>query len=1326
MRRLVPHFVLDQFAAGVHSGRLTAATLFVDIQGFTPLTEALFRHRHNGAESLSKTLGAIFGPLVGQVYAAGGFVPLYAGDAFTAIFPVENGDEAEAVGRAWETAVFIQSFCQPGGRPRSFATPYGAFAIGVKVGLACGEVAWGIPGRADKYTFYFRGPAIAECAQAQQQGRPGQIIAHQSIVAQLARITAAVPLANPIYHLATPASQSDPAPARLSALPAAPSRSALYPFISNSILDLPLEAEFRDICPVFISFELPADPDPSGLHRWLADVIELAQRYGGTFSQLLFDELGGLVLLYFGAPHSHENNVIRAAECLLALQKETTRRLEPPGGLGTIRWRAGLTYGLVWAGFMGATERIAYGATGDVVNTAHRIVYRAGWQEIWLDEVAAGHLETTHQLQPLGTFPLKGKQDSHPLYRLLAAKPVLNILYRGDMIGRQRELETLRAAIEPINSGRFGGILYVHGDAGMGKSRLLYELERQLGDDVIWLRCPADEILRQPLNPFRTCLQHSFHQSAEQDYRRNLANFESTLEMVLAGLKMMEDGRAEGLHEELKRTRSLLAALAGLHLPGSLYDQLEAQLRFENTLIALGVFIRALALLRPVVLHLEDGHWFDADSQQFVAMLSRQVVDYPLVILCASRFGEDGRPIQLPVAADTPQNNLVLTSLDDSAIRAIAEQLLQRPVNDSVVRLLAEKSNGRPFFAEQLTLDLQERGALERQNGHYTLAEGAQSNIPATLNALLINRLDRLDPPVKQVVQTAAILGEHFMLPVLKTLLRENSQLPQQLQDAAQKQIWVVQDELRYLFRHILLRDAAYGMQLKARRRKLHYAAAKALQALYATDLAPRYGEVAYHYEAAYQQGSAAARLPACMYLQKAGEQAAGNYENEAAVAYFGRALKLAPKTAADLRYQLLLAREDLYHLQAKRQEQAQELASLVAMVGRGATNSLSRQAEVRLRQARYAGTVSNYGETIAAAQEAIALAKQMNHISLEVMGHLEWATALRGRGEFVPAQQHLEQGLALARQANDQPLEAKCLGNLAILLRHRELSVESIYYGEQALGRYRELGDRRGEAAMFNSLGVAYRHLGDHGATLHFYQASLEICREIGYREGEGMALNNLGDMARTYGDYEEAMAYFQRDLQICQETNYLLGQLITYLNLNVIARQVEGYADALAHGRHAGEMAKQINSPFWEGVALTTIGHALAGLERWSEAAEAHQQALALLEGQQLAIDSQAGLAYIYLAEGRLGEAVAQIEPVIVHLDKGGNLDGTEDPFRILLTCYQVLAAAGDPRAKGVLAVAYGRLQAEASTIHSPEERRKFLERVPVHRELMAAVEN
>jgi predicted ATPase len=508
----------------------------------------------------------------------------------------------------------------------------------------------------------------------------------------------------------------------------------------------------------------------------------------------------------------------------------------------------------------------------------------ADWGEIWLDN-EVGQRATSHfQLAYLGERVFKGFADPQPVYTLSDKRDdTPQTFYESAFLGREQELAQLEAATQSLWDGRYAGVVTIVGEAGMGKSRLVYEFLQSppISGRCRILRCQTDEILRDSLNPFRYALRHYLGQSSTQDEVANRQRFNHALDALIATTAEAD------LRADLERTRPFLAGLVGLRWQDSLIEQMAPELRAENTLIAIKTLFKAESLHQPVVIWLEDAHWLDGDSRAFLARLTRNVEAYPLLLLVTSR--EEATADWFDAAA--PQQIIHLRPLDKDNAIALAELLLPEQALKTTSQLLAERADGNPYFVEQMALYLQEQRLVESQERETAAPTQrpetltASTPLPADIRTILTARLDRLAPEVKEVVQRAAVLGREFDPQVLGHMLTDRPAVGGRLEIAAQEAIWYPVGDGNYLFKHALMRDAAYEMQLHGRLRMLHHEAAQAYEAV--LHAIPNYGQIAYHYD------KAEVVVKALDYYEKAADQAKENYQNEAALAHYGRALQL-------------------------------------------------------------------------------------------------------------------------------------------------------------------------------------------------------------------------------------------------------------------------------------------------------------------------------------------------------------------------------------------------------------------------------------------------
>jgi class 3 adenylate cyclase/tetratricopeptide (TPR) repeat protein len=1298
VHQVVPHFILEHYAAGQTRGSFAAVGLFADIFGFSTMTDALMEHGQHGAEVLAGVMRAAFEPLIYAVYEQGGFIATQAGDAFTALFPSDGSDLAAQ--RALTAAWNIQHCSASQTR---YATPYGEFAVSVKVGLAVGDVSWGVVSSEDgrRAAYYFQGTAVDDCAKAEHQAKAGEVILDAALYERVQNFVKAEAVDEFFRLAAIPATLSKPLAV---GLPPA-DIDLTNRFLPRELLTQPFAGEFRPVTHLFVN--LPTVRTETQLGIFMQTLFDLQDRYGGVLSRLDFGDKGSNLLIFWGVPAIYENDVQRCLNFILDLQAQTS-----------IPISAGVTYQLAHAGFVGSDLSEEYTCYGRGVNLAARFMGAAPRGEIWLDEGAAKRAEHYYELDFVGEQRFKGFSERQKVYVLVEPKEQSQTLFVGKMVGREAELEDLSEFVQPVLNGEYAGALVVWGEPGIGKTRLVHEFRNSTmfkGNEVFWAICQADEILRQSLNPLRYGLKSYFEQSSEQSQARNKRNFNHKLDELIA---FTQD---ESLAAELDHTRSFLGALLDLRWPDSLYEQIDAQGRYENTFIALIALIKAESCRQPMILFIDDAQLMDEDSKSFLLRLARALTAeerraYPVAILASARYEGQGLPLDGALSGQ----EIHLGGLSREDLARQIEALLGSPGTSTLLTLLVQRSEGNPFFAEQILLYMQEEGLLEESDGGWTIREGELegARLPTDVRAVLIARLDRLVREVREVVQTAAVLGREFEVKLLAGVLQGDETLPEKVAQAEQAGIWIALSELRYFFKHALLRDTAYSMQVHARRQQLHRLAAEAMERLYKDELRFHYGELAYHSE------HAGLVEQARHYLRLAGDTARDAYQNSQAVDYYSRAIKLTPESDLEGRYQLHLAREAIYDLQGKRDAQRQDLSVMQLLADE--LEDSDKQIEVRIRRADYLTNLGDYREAVIIAKEAISLSQEAARNRMSISAYRATVSPLYKQGEYEAAIQYGETGMVLARQRDDHPSEGRILNMLGLIALDQQNFSNAKTYLKQSLSLFREIGDLRGQSMPLNNLGNLSGYLGDYTAAQDYYEQSLAIAREIGDRAGEGYALGNLGWVAGCLGDFATARTYAEQMIKIGREVGSRISELFGLLNLSLYTGALGEVRTSLDYAERALEIARETHDRNGEAWALTYRGHAFLALDLAPEAGTAYKGALDIrqeLDQPALAAEPCAGLARVALKLGDLPAAQAQIVSILNHLDSGGSLDGTDEPLRVYLTCYLVLEATKDERATSILETAHDMLLARANNLQERARQLAFLEDIPSHREILIA---
>eukprot|EP00904_Undaria_pinnatifida_P002349 jgi/Undpi1/12114/HiC_scaffold_41.g14087.m1 len=1232
MQRLVPNFILEQSREGEQTGRFQAVTLFVDTSGFTPLTETLMDRGKDGAELLGSTLVALFTPLLDTVYAHNGFIAGFAGDAFKAVFPLDDHDDEQIYLQALAAAQKIQTHLL---EHAGFETAFGKFEFAVKVVLADGEVTWSIwqaesmSSAEQKRAYSFAGAAIMSSLAGEALASAGDLLLSDSVAKRLATIMKSPLLlskmqAEPFFRLEQPHIVEN-MPQTSPSEPVAPDIVDSEGFYSRDLLTMRTQGEFRHVLTCFIN--ISEQPLPGEADDYMPTLLRLLHQFGGYLcrvGQIESAFAGGTYLLFWGAPNSYENDVARALRFILALQSEVTVPL-----------RAGLTYGLSYAGFTGSPRRAEYTCYGTTVNIAARQMVAAAWDEIWLDEATTRRSSGLFDIVSKEGVRFKGVSETQTIYLLRQQGDSKQLRGEGELVGRQNELQLLQQAIAPILKGQFAGAVVIQGEAGMGKSYLVQACQYSdwlSNQPISWFYCQTDEILRQPLNPIRYFLRQYFGISRSNDEAVNKAAFAEKM------ARLQDQTTDEPLRHELERTASMLGALVGLRWEGSLYEQISPELRLENSLDAVKALFKAESQNRPVILQFEDVHWLDDGTIQLLKHLTHNVANFPIVILMTSRETVPDHWFD----AETPLAIISLYGVHGDDIPSLAEQLVGEPVSNELAQFLYQKGEGNPFFIEQILLFLQEQGLLLATDSGLTPIID-QDIIPEDVRAILIARIDQLTMAVRNVVQTASVLGREFDVQVLSTMLQRDQELPTKMAAAEAERIWSPLSALQYIFQHALLRDSAYDMQLGSRLKALHKMAGEAIERIYGPDLAEFSTDLSYHFE------QAAERQKSIVYLNLAADTAQKAYHNEQALAFLEKLL--------------------------------------------GYTTEVGDRVEIHIKQAQIVRHTGRMDEAQQFVEIGLQLARQ-NDLQDAILELL----MLRGRiyddrGQFDEANQHYDQALALAQERQNVPLISRAYLALADIEHERRNLSSALAYYEQAMPHVTANGDRQLLASLYNNMGNVYRTNGDYDRAETLYQQALDIRRElgslkevaytlantgimhalqhqydksfpymheaaviieeIGDKRGLGRMNHNLGKMNVDSGNHEIAIPHFKRALTIYEEMGNQLAYARTTNTLGRAYRLIGELDLAQEHFERAIAMRREKDDR--SGISLSYHNLALIAGDKGdlAKAVEYAELSLELMTQQQFAQQMGGNMAYLSYAYARAGRGVSALEIALRHFE-------------------------------------------------------------------------
>ena len=1081
------------------------------------------------------------------------------------------------------------------------------------------------------------------------------------------------------------------------------------------------------------------DPEETGavMNGILRRSTALVQAHRGRVVQYAGDS----VLAVFGADEVTEDDTERAVRCglaLLAMARTVAAGVLADHGYAGLDVRVGIHTGGVLLGGGGGGPGDEGAVRGLAVNIAARMEQTAPAGTLRISQDSYLQVRGLFEVSDPEALQVKGVDTPVVSYLVAKARPrSFRMAARGiegvvtRMIGRDAEFQALQGAFTRLFTERRWLAVSVVAEAGLGKSRLLDEFQAwtEDGPETVHLfRARATpQTQGQPFGLLRDLLAGWLQLSDDDTLDQAKAKIEHAVMPLFAEEPEFAQGHAH-----------LLGHLIGLswkdspHVRSILDDPKQIRSRAQHA--AAQVFRRVSASDgAPVILQLEDLHWADDESLDFLDYLAEVNHDVPLLMLAFTRPTLFERRSHWHKQGPRDER-IELRPLDKPGSLLLVDELLKQlpEVPAAVQELIAGRAEGNPFYMEELVRMLIDQGAIDASGEFWRLHADRllATKLPPTLTGVLQARLDGLSAAERLTLQEASVIGQVFWDRALLALdAQTETTLPQLVRrQLARPQQGASADGLReYAFAHALLHQVTYATLLKRQRQMLHGQLAGWLAAQSQGNSARAgdfLGLTAQHYEEA-GEGANAAEFHA-----RAAEHAAGRLAHATALEHVQRALGLLDReghgaTQAYPRWRLLRLREQTREIQGDRELQAVDLEAMDRVAQ--TLGDLARQAYVAYRRAYRAYRMAAWEECMQSAQHAVELADaaiaggasraaapdaaaddddlhELRLSSLRLVG-----VAAMNQSHWAAARSLLLQTLDEARARALIKPQAYCLNSLAILASRQDDPVGSLELHRECLALWRQAGDRRAEAIAVYNIGAAWTSLGELTAGRQGLEEGLRLGRQNGDRALECATWCALSTLAHWQGDDQRALALARTALDAA---------------IAVQARELEASA--------------------W-----ICLGDAETALGQWAPAERSYAQAQRVEQemGEAMRFGTSANLARLALAQGDVGSALRAVDALLMHAkadtqDRASvpadaaaqaaqaaqadaataTFEGVELTRLIELTLYRVYAAAGDPRAAAWLQRAHTALLAEADAIADDVLRQMFLTHIPAHREIGA----
>lgn len=994
-------------------------------------------------------------------------------------------------------------------------------------------------------------------------------------------------------------------------------------------------------------------------------LIEPIYRYEGTLARLM----GDAVLAFFGAPITHEDDPERACRAALEIvrgARHYAARMERERGIEGFDVRVGMNTGLVVVGQVGSDLRVEYTAMGDTVNLAARMEAAAEPGTILMAEDTHKRIAPQFETESLGTIAVRGRAEPVAMYRLLRARPAPARLWGvagldSPVVGRQAEFDALEAAIQRLEAG-VGGVVTIVGEAGIGKSRMVAELRKQLPGAFHWVegRCLSYgtsvayglwlDVLRSWLNvtpedaPNR--VRDALRERVQALWPESVDQISAYLERLMS-LPLTPRGEA------------LLEGLKG--------GELKA-----NTFTTLETLIERSSRECPLVLVCEDLHWADPASMELLERLLALSDRAPLLLICVFRVDPVHASWRVRETAARiyrhRHTDLWLDPLSPEDCQALVANLLglEDSPHDAAPSSLEpltgrilDQAEGNPFYMEEIIRSLIDHSVIvdDESTGRWRATREVDDiPIPDSVQGVLMARIDRLPEFARRVLQMAAVVGRIFLYRVLAAIAEEDWELDESLITLQREEM--IRERTRfpepeYIFKHELTREAAYGGLLRKERQTLHRKVAVALEQLFADRIEEQVELLARHWTCA---GEAETAID---YLFQAGDRARRLGASHQAVDHYRLALQTAAQSG------LADADAGLPHVHERLGDVYLEHLSLQpeAMHHYSAFLRLSPEGEAAARAGRKMATVYLLRGDLPRAQEyyeaALARLAQLPPLAETCRVHNGLSHLFLARNQLAMAENHADASLRIVHQIGDTRGLAdvhRVRSKIAISRGDLETACT---HDQRSLALYRELGNLPRIIQCCNNVGDSYRLLGRMEQALERLDEGLDLARQIGDTGGEALILRAKGELFIDQGRWETAAATLEQALSAAQASGVASEIIESHRLLGCVSERVGRLDGARHHLECAEALMREAHQFRFEPAIHLGLAHLRAAEADYAEAERRVQ--LALEAAGSVPSDVLVGQVHhcygsLYIRCGRWDDAVSHLKKSRSVFERGG----------------------------------------------------------------------
>ncbi len=1181
----------DETAAGERWQSIDGSLVFVDISGFTNLSEKLARRGRIGAEELTSVLSRVFGNMLDVAYSCGGSLLKFGGDALLLMF-----DSPEHVMSAVGAAVEMRTALRESAK---IPTSVGKIPLRMSVGVHTGPIDFFLVGGSHR-ELIITGPTASVTTDMEGTADAGEIV-----------VSSAIKDAVPADY--TGAAKGNGWILRKRSVPLWKCGPIVRHPISDEEMErfVPLglranlrsglrESEHRIATVGFLKYKgidaMMESGGPSQVAEALDELVQIVQREsdaeGVTFLATDIDADGGKIILVAGVPRSQEDDegrVLRTARRILDARPQLAIRL-------------GVNRGHVFSGDVGTALRSTYTIMGDTVNLAARLMAAANPGSLYASPGVIDRSTTMFRTEALEPFYVKGKEKPVQAFELFEETGTRPPDFSNELpfLGREPQMRVLREAMAAVEEGSDGRSITITGDTGIGKTRLLQELHSLTGG-AHWF-----EVRGEPQGKDNTYFAFS-------DPLRRLLGIEpgSQAEMA-AALDEAVLSEAPGLSP----FAPLLADVAQIDMDDTPETaDIAPRFRPDRTVDALAELLEEI-FDGPTVLAFDDAHWLDEGSSSVVRKISAAAQDRPWLLVAAARAEGEGFE---PIGSEMQLSPL---ERDDSRV-IVVESTRSAPIRPAEVDNVVTRAGGNPLFLSEIIKAIRETGQA--------------SDLPDSLDSVVSSQIDQLPPLTKQVMRYSSVLGLSFRRVVLGELLApEGLELDQATRrDLARYIEPAGNDRLRFL--HAAVHDIAYQGLSYQRRRQLHARAGEVIERLAGQDPESVAEFLATHFSEGGEHKKA------WRYAVIAGDRSRSGYANtEAAIQYrvacdaARRLDEIDPVEFARV-YESLGDVCEMAGLFDEADSAYANARKLLSGDPQAQGRLMSKQGLIREKAGKLPVALSWFRRGLKAADDSPGDAQA--ELSVAYGG-------IRFRqGKFHHSIEWCQR--VLADQGATDAQRAHALHLLVTAYAHIG-SPKAVEAGEQAIEIYEQIGDLVGLGNVLNNLGVNAFYRGNWDESTDYHTRAGDARRQAGHVVGAAASVNNLAEIYCDQGKLAEAEQSFREALYVFESSEFPVGVALASANLGLTLTRLGKLAEAWTYLQSGRSMFEEMGAQAFIHETDVKIAEFHLMSRRWDQAKALAESALSSMELDESTLRARTGLhrmlGYCAVSAGLREEAEAE----------------------------------------------------------------------------------